>query len=348
MPSIVAAIVTHKRPAELRRLLKGLAASELPLTGCVISDHAPDGLTHGLARATPWETVVLEDPSNPGPGAGWANAARQALVQFPDLEALWYLDDDVVISATDLGLLWQEMERGQAGAIAPLLEGADEHLWAFPEPVDRVARQKIREARTAGEARKLLGAEPLPFCWCTGACFLVSRTALDSTPLHRTDFWMLGEDLEYSMRIAAKNRAVFTCLVAVPHLPPKNIKEDLTQRTQRGRETNAEMEAYDLESAADHPSNIQHPTSKINQASYLKFCSLLQNLSYLSFHAEESRHMKSYLPGNFRRFLRTHGLRWQTLQDALSCLWHGAVRGRPAGGRAGHSLRQRASNRKAS
>jgi len=309
MPSIVAVIVTYKRPGELLRLLEGLAASEMPLAGCVISDHASNGGAREVARQTPIKTIVLEDPSNPGPGAGWAHAAREALARFPELEAIWYLDDDVVISPTDLGILWEEMHRSEAAAIAPLLEDSAGQLWAFPEPVLTNLRAAIRAATTPPEALQLLGEDPIPFCWCTGACFLVGKAALENTGLHRKDFWMLGEDLEYSMRIAFQTTAVFTCRVAVPHLPPENPDPH-----------------------------------KARLADYLKFCSLLQNLSYLSFHAAESRHMKRYLPGNFRRFFRTHGFRWQALRDAFFCFWHGALGGQPAGLSAGQSLRQRLQN----
>lgn len=328
MPSIVAVIVTYKRPGELRRLLDGLATSEVALAGCVISDHAPDGSTQVLAGETPFETHVLEDASNPGPGAGWANAAREALTRFPEFEAIWYLDDDVVISPTDLDILWAEMQRAQADAIAPLLTDAEGKIWAFPEPVPVALRRPIRVVTTPAEACQLLGGDPIPFCWCTGACFLVGRVALEQAGFHRSDFWMLGEDLEYSMRIASLTKAVFTCRAAVPHLPPKKIMK-------------YEGGSMKGEQASDPTSKVQHSKSKIDQAGYIKFCALLQNLSYLSFHATESRHMKRYLPGNFRRFFRTQGFRWRTFRDACSCFWHGAFGGQPAGLSAGQSLRQR-------
>src|SRR5690606_31506516 len=113
---------------------------------------------------------------------------------------------------------------------------------------------------------------------------------------HREDFWILGEDLEYAMRLAGQTRAVFTCRVSVPHLPPPPTDPAAARRSD-----------------------------------YVKFCSLLQNLSYLAFHSPHSRHMKRYLLGNFRRFLQTHRLTPRTLRDALACFRNGAIRGEPAG-----------------
>ncbi|HRJ71833.1 MAG TPA: glycosyltransferase [Terrimicrobiaceae bacterium] len=304
-PAIVAVIVTHRRPAELGRLLDSLAASDLRPRGCVIADHAPDGTTQALASRAGCETLVLEDPSNPGPGLGWANGARKALAHFsPD--AILFLDDDVVLAPDALSVLAGEMRRAGAEVMAPLLEDAAGHLWAFPEPEPPELRRTIRQARTPGDALRLLGTEPIGFCWCTGACVLVDADAIRRAGFHRPDFWMLGEDLEYSMRLASRGKAVFTCRVSVPHLPPE-------------------------------PANAE----AARQSDYRKFCSLLQNLSFLAFHSPHSRHLKRYLPGNFRRFFRSQGVSVRTVRDALHCLWHGAIGGRPAGTPPGTALRAR-------
>jgi len=304
---VIAAIVTHHRPVELERLLRGLAASTVPLAGCVISDHAPSEETRRLAAVTPFETVVRGDDSNPGPGAGWAEATLLGFERFPGADAVWFLDADVVIAPNTLEILLEEA--GGAGAIAPLLEDSDGKVWGFPEPCRKDLRRMIRSAGTPAEARALLGTDPISFCWCTGACVLVRRAAIDQVGLHRRDFWMLGEDLEFSMRLAAHTQAVFTCKVSVPHLPPP-------------------------------PS---HP-ERARRSEYIKFCSLLQNLSYLSFHSRFSRHMISYLPGNFRRFFRTHPPFIRAIRDAVACFWNGAVRAEPAGKSSGAALRQRISN----
>lgn len=304
--SVVAVIVTHRRTRELQRLLDGLGSSKVGLLGCVISDHSPDGSVAQLALRTSFETVVLEDPSNPGPGAGWANAARAALRHFPEASAIWYLDDDVVILPDVLGTLLDEMNKAGAESITPLLEDANRHLWAFPEPGPVDLRPLIRQATTPADARRLLGDQPIPLCWCTGACYLVAKPAIERLGFHRDDFWMLGEDLEYSMRLANGSYAVFTGKVSVAHLPPPSAS---------------------LEAAC--------------RADYMKFCALLQNLCYLAFHEHHSQHMKGYLPGNFRRFFRTHAPLRRTLRDAMACFWGGAVLAQPAGMEFGRRLRTR-------
>ncbi len=304
---VVAIVVTHRRPQELRRLLDGLETSAVPLLGCVIVDHEAAGAVKALEGKYRLQVIVREDASNPGPGAGWANGTEEALRVFGrEVDSLWYLDDDVVLGPDVLGILLDEMERSHACAIAPLLSDSAGSLWAFPEPVPKPLRRLIREVRTPQEALEKIGPRPVEACWATGACFLVKRLAVEVVGPHRRDFWMLGEDLEFSMRLSAVGRLVFTCQAVVPHLPPV---------------------------AAD--------AGQARRSDYRKFVSLLQNLAFLSFHAPHSRHMRTYLAGNFRRFFRTHGLGWGTCRDAVLCFWNGALGGHPAGHVSGRRLRER-------
>jgi hypothetical protein len=76
-----------------------------------------------------------------------------------------------------------------------------------------------------------------------------------------------------------------------------------------------------------------------------KFLALLQNLSYLAFRSPDSAHLRSYLPGNFRRYLRTEGWKTANAQDAATAFWLGAVLGHPAGTASGAKLRERAQKR---
>ena len=305
MSKVVAVIVTWRREHELDRLLTSLEASTYPLEGCVVMDHAGTVASGAVQRSFP--VRLVQDLSNPGPGAGWANGTLAARESFGETD-IFYLDDDVVIPPRTLELLLQE--KGDARAICPLLEDVDRMLWGFPEPLSKTGRKKIRLARTPVEALLLLGPEPQKFCWATGACVLVTAAGIAAAGVHRADFWMLGEDLEYSMRLAAGGRAVFTCLASVPHLPP-----------------------------------VPSDAAIARASDYRKFCSLLQNLSCLAFHSPDSGHLWTYLPGNFRRFFRSHGLTWNGARDAFACFWQGAVLGHPAGHKSGTALRGRIARR---
>jgi len=308
-PRVAAAIATHHRDKELRRLLEALQRSNPGLSGGIfVADNASSPDTAKICAASP-DTHWIPRPVNNGPGPAWNTAVAKAL-EDPQVTHVLVLDDDVVPSPDTADILLDALDTSGSAAAAPLLFDEHQHLWAFPEPREIPLRAAVRRVRNAEEARSVFGSEPHPFCWATGACMLYARAAFERCGYFREDFWMLGEDLEFSMRVAAALGGVFTARASVPHLPPPDAKR----------------------------SGVSHR---------LKFLALLQNLSYLAFHSRHSAHLKSYLPGNFRRYARTEGLAPGTLWDAWCAFYQGAVGKQPAGTPAGARLRERATRRAA-
>ncbi len=302
-----AVIATYRREAELARLLEGLAGSTTPPDEVIVADNAASPQTAALCQRH--GAIWLPQQSNAGPGPAWNAALKQAL-SAPHCRQVLVLDDDVVLAPQAVEHLASALLQSGAGACAPLLYDQEERLWGFPEPVAPDLRRTIRRVHTPSECLAALGSGLHAFTWATGACMLYTRRALEQCGLFREDFWMLGEDLELSMRVAASLGGVFTATVSVPHLPPP----------------------------ATDPA-----AAKIS--GHLKFLSLLQNLGVLSFHVPHHAHMPRYLAGNYKRFFLTAGLSPASLREAGACFWHGAVRGRPAGTPAGVRLRERAAKR---
>ncbi len=298
-PVVAAVIAAYNRDNELQRLLDSLQSSSITPSVTIVVDNAGLDSTHQLTRQ--YRTVrYLRSAANIGPGYAWRQGMQLALKSSP-LSPTHFLvmDDDVVLDRASLAKLLAAANQSNAGMVAPLLSDHDGRLWGFPEPADPVLRATIRKVTTPAAALERIGDQPQPFSWCTGACVLVAAAAVAKVGYHRTDFFMLGEDLEYSMRVAASFPAVFTCTTTVPHLPP----------------------ATDSTSAAGRAAGLR------------KFHALLTNLSYLSYHCPHSSHMRSYLAGNYKRFFATEGLSISTLAQAVTCWWTGAVRGHPAGWR---------------
>lgn len=293
-PLIAAIIVTFQREPELTRLLRSLEGSSLRPNLVVVVDHAARASTQDLLAKFHLETHYIAAPENPGPGAGWKNGMETALKRLPELTHFLILDDDVVLPVEAV----QHLHSASASAAitCPMLLDSDEKIWAFPEPVDPPRRASIRKVHTPEDCIQLLGTEPLPFIWCTGACVMVRRDAVDAVGFHRTDFWILGEDLEYSMRLVGFGGGLFLPDLFVHHLPPP--PKDARQAEAANRR---------------------------------KFDSLLQNLAYLSFHHPHSAHLKSYLPGNARRYFRTFGWNSDAFFTVSKAFWRGAILGRPSG-----------------
>lgn len=293
-PRIVAVIATWRRDRETARLLEALAGDS-GVSKAIVADNAASQDTADLCAAAPLPCSHVPLADNRGPGTAWNAGIRHAL-QDPDVTHILVLDDDVVPPPGTVAVLLQAMSAASAAAAAPLLLDESGMLWAFPEPQEQRLRHAIRKVQTPEECRTLLGDAPHPFCWATGACMLYARRAFGEAGFFREDFWMLGEDLEYSMRVSSMLGGVFTARAAVPHLPPP---------------------------PAD--------PAREKAAHRVKFLALLQNLSCLAFHSPHSAHMMRYLPGNFRRYLCTEGCRWDALCDGAAAFWRGAILRQPAG-----------------
>jgi|688.fasta_scaffold286080_1 N-acetylglucosaminyl-diphospho-decaprenol L-rhamnosyltransferase len=306
-PRVAALIAAYRRDAELERLLRALTAGTLAPARIFVADNAASEATRDLCTrmGAEWVPVTI----NRGPGPAW-NAALEVALPDASITHFLVLDDDVVPPPDALEKMVSVMSSSRAGAVAPLLFDENGKLWGFPEPRDVALRAAIRRVTDAASAVAALGREPQPFCWATGACLIYRRDVFEKCGKFREDFWMLGEDLEFSMRAATQGGGVFAADIAVPHLPPPPGDPRAAAVAHRG-----------------------------------KFLALLQNLSYLAFHAPQSAHLRSYLPGNFRRYLRTEGWKPGNLRDAAAAFWLGAVRGQPAGTASGAKLRERGQKR---
>jgi GT2 family glycosyltransferase len=305
---------------ELFRLLEKLHKQTLPLTAVVVADNASEAelqkrIIKNQLSVFHFEIIVIPMLQNRGCGAGLKAAEEEALRLFPDLTHMWILDDDVVPELNCLEKLLGGLAQAKADMICPLLSDEKGKLWGFPEPrndllkiSDRKIRPErlIRKCRTSQDVLKKMGPGPHWMWWCTGACVLVTRVAIDRVGLHREDYWMLGEDHEFSLRVGNTFRSVFICDVDVPHLPPVSGDE-----VDRG------------------------------QIHYCKFLSLLQNLCYNGLWLSYSGPMWSYVPGNFKRFFQTFGFSIRTLRDALSVACYGGLCREPAGGKRGVRLREK-------
>jgi GT2 family glycosyltransferase len=308
---VVAVVATYRRGDALCRLLEKLNLQTLPLLGIVVVDNAAEALVEqmvakGNAAKIGPEMIYRAMPENRGCGAGLKAGEEEALRRFPDLTHVWILDDDVIPESDCLEKLLAGLLRAKADLICPLLADEQGRLWGFPEPRAKQgefsfwvcqAGRKIRECVFPAEALEKLGPGPHGMWWCTGACVLVSRRALLELGTHRDDYWMLGEDHEFSLRVGARFQSVFLTEVVVPHCPPL-LSDPVLAR----------------------------------EGHYRKFLALLQNLTYNALRLSiPSGPMWSYLPGNYRRFFRTFGFTMKTGRDALRAFWWGAVLGRPAG-----------------
>ncbi|EDY21960.1 glycosyl transferase family 2 [Chthoniobacter flavus Ellin428] len=301
--SVAALIATYRRPHELQRLLQSL----LQVTGLstvIVVDNEGSAEVQALVEKAYPGAQYLSPGANLGCGGGLKLAEQRALqMAEANLTHVLILDDDAVLAPDTITVLAETMERAQADLAYPLVTDARGHVGWLPGLIQRVPELRDAFDGTPEEFRARFGTEPRDFLWAQGVCLLVKRTALERHGPHRDDFWVRGEDLEFSLRFTAQARGILVPAVAVQHLPP--------------------------------PDN----TALSREAEYLKHSAMVQNIAFIGFRLPHGRRIAWTILGALRRFFRLWS--WPAVADAIAALWRGAVLGEPAGAGTGRTFRAR-------
>lgn len=300
---VVAVTATFRRPAEIARLLAALEKSTVALHGIVVVDNAGDAPTREAAARSTIPLRCVDAGGNLGCGGGLRLGEETALREFPALTHLWILDDDTVPEPGTLAKLLDAMKDADAGAACPQASDAEGRLNWFPGLRDRAVFNVLRRSRTPEEFLEHCGHRPESFTWATGVALLVTREAIERAGLHRADFWIRGEDLDFSLRITAVVRGIFVPAARIAHLPPGGGKV-----------------------VDDFPERMKH-------------AAMLQNCAFLFARTRHGRTLFKHWPGNAWRHLRRFGL--HAGADIIIALALGAFAGRPAGAPRGDHFRLR-------
>jgi hypothetical protein len=131
---------------------------------------------------------------------------------------------------------------------------------------------------------------------------LVKREALLAAGFHRGDFWIRGEDLDFSLRVTTAAGGVFVPGARLAHLPPGGgrVVDDFAER--------------------------------------MKHAAMLQNCAYLA-RTRHGRTLIRHWPGNAWRHIRRFGAR--ACGDVARAAWLGGICKMPAGVPGGDVFRRR-------
>lgn len=301
---VAALIATYRRPHELRRLLEALAQIPHNLEMVMVVDNAADPGTRAIVELAQCPARYVAAGENLGCGGGLKRAGEEAArVGAGRLTHFWILDDDALPTSQTLDGLLAAMEQEAADAACPLVLGPDERVGWTPGLTGLRRRRLAKKVATAAEFRRRIGTRPLPFTWAQGISLVVSRRAIDALGWHRDDFWVRGEDLEFSLRLTARYRGIFVPVVEVRHLPP--AETGLVSR----------------------------------ETEYLKHAAMLQNIACLGLRLPHGRRIAWTIPSNLGRFIWTWGIR--AIPDAVRALHRGGLLAEPAGQGDGATFQRR-------
>jgi GT2 family glycosyltransferase len=301
--SVAALIATYRRPHELQRLLQSLVQVE-GLRTVIVVDNEGSAAVQALVEKGYPGAQYINPGTNLGCGGGLKLAEQRALrLTEAQLTHVLILDDDALLPPETLTVLAEAMERAQADLAYPLVTDERGHVGWLPGLIHRPPELRDSLDGTPEEFRARFGTEPRNFFWAQGICLLVKRAALERHGGHRDDFWIRGEDLEFSLRFTVQSRGVLVPTVIVQHLPPPES------------------------------------TTLSREAEYLKHSALVQNIAFIGFRLPHGRRIAWTILGALRRFFRLWS--WPSLADAAAALWRGAILGEPAGAGKGRTFRAR-------
>ncbi len=132
---------------------------------------------------------------------------------------------------------------------------------------------------------------------------LITRRSLETLGGHRTDYWVRGEDLEFTLRITHRWLGIYAPKARVQHLPPAGSGKP--------------------------------------EVEYFRHAAMLQNIAYTSLRLRHGWRIAWTLPSNWLNFWRSSRYAPRALGEILRTLFYGALLGWPAGKTYGRTAGQK-------
>ncbi|MEI7717555.1 MAG: glycosyltransferase family 2 protein [Mycobacterium sp.] len=213
--TVIAVVVTHRRPDELAMSLDALGAqTRMPDHLIVVdNDGAPDSDTAGRVRdlvaAQPIPATYLGSHRNLGGAGGFALGMLHALSRGADW--VWLADDDGRPQGADvLATLLACAQRHGLAEVSPMVCNIDDpQRLAFPLRRGLVWRRRADELATETGQELLRGIASL----FNGALFRASTLEAIGVPDLR--LFIRGDEVEMHRRLVRSGLAFGTCLDAV-------------------------------------------------------------------------------------------------------------------------------------
>jgi GT2 family glycosyltransferase len=192
MPRVVAAIVTYNRRALLAEALRAVLAQTVPVERVVVVDNASTDGTPELPELGDERVELLRLPENRG-GAGGFAAAVEA-TRATGAGWIWLMDDDAEPVPDSLERLLAADDGEAVALCSKVVLAADGRIDANQRGDFRRRLIPLPDAAYVDGERPAIG-----FLSFVGS--LVRGDVARATGLPRADFFVWGDDVEYSLRL---------------------------------------------------------------------------------------------------------------------------------------------------
>lgn len=226
MPEVTAVLVTYNRKQLLKESLQALMKlrEKTPVRILVVDNASTDGTGELLAPlAKAGDISYLNTGANLGGAGGFHTAIREAMKENPDY--VWLMDDDTVVTADALEKLLEQASLHPEASFF-----SSKALW-IDGTVNQMNTQRLLEKE---EGRKAVLCREATF-----VSLLVRAEAIRSFGLPIKEFFIWGDDIEYTRRLSFRQPGYYVPDSVVVHKTANNagsnIAIDAPERMNRYR-----------------------------------------------------------------------------------------------------------------
>ncbi|KRN75573.1 hypothetical protein IV73_GL000057 [Weissella kandleri] len=212
-----AVVVTFNRLTMLKEVIAALQNSQTKVDHIIIVDNHSDQDTYEYLTGLGSQIEYMRLDENLG-GAGGFNRGVRYFMEHTQDEFVWLMDDDTVPHPETLtNLLRFAHETPQFGFLASDVRWTDGHRAKMNNPAPKNRLHKIPENTTKNE--ELMNA--------TFVSLLMARPVVAQIGLPITEFFIWGDDIEYTERAGRVAPGYFVADARVTHKMKSNVGSDI-------------------------------------------------------------------------------------------------------------------------
>ena len=224
---VCAIVVTYNRPDSLKEVIKALESQTYPLSNIIVVDNNSDQPTINYLESIQNQITYIKLNENLG-GAGGFNKGIRTFIENTDDNYVWIMDDDVVPNNDALEKLMDyESQNSNFSFLASDVRWTDGSRAIMNRPGSMNILKEFPDDLT----------EPTEIRSATFVSLLMPAEIIEEIGLPISDFFIWGDDVEYTLRAQKKAPGYFVPSSKVTHKMAQNvgpkIKDDSIDRVPR-------------------------------------------------------------------------------------------------------------------